>query len=190
MKNLLNVLTLTYCCVFSSWAFAKTTYGTIDSQKIMASIEEAKTAKANLEKEAKEAEAKILKQQQALQKLQEDLKNKIALMTPEAKMREQENFQKQVMKFEQDKMSFTRQLKQKEAIATQEILGKISKIASQIANERDIDQVWDKNTPGLMYIKAKDMTAEVIRIYEESTLKKLSKAKKNQGGTNAAANRG
>ena len=41
-----------------------------------------------------------------------------------------------------------------------------------------------------MYIKSKDMTAEVIRVYEESTLKSLSQAKKKQGGTNGVANRG
>jgi len=173
--------------IFSLFGFAKNDtpkrkFGVVDLQKIILSVEEGKQAKAKLEKEIKAKEKEFLSRQAVLKKLQDDLKNKLSLMSDEAKVREQQNFQEKAMKFEQDKMAFGREIKQKEMLASQEIYKKASSFAKKIAIERGFDQVWDKRTPGLIYVKdSVDMTTEVIRLYENSTLKSTAQANSTKG---------
>ena len=140
--------------------------GVIDMQKVILSVEEGKQARAQLEKVIKSKEAEFIKQKQELDRMNKEWQDQSALLSEEARMSKQREFQEKFMQMRNEEMAFQNEIKQKEQKATQEIAVKASKIVQEIAEKKKLQMVFETHSAGLVYVsKPVDLTTEVIAAY-------------------------
>ncbi|MFK7825423.1 MAG: OmpH family outer membrane protein [Oligoflexales bacterium] len=147
-------------------AIASSGVGVIDMQQVILNVEEGKQARSELEKVIKSKEAEFLKQKQELDRMNKEWQDQSALLSEEARMSKQREFQEKFMQMRNAEMAFQNQIKQKEQKATQEIAVKASKIVQGIAEKKKLQMVFETHSAGLVYVsKPVDLTTEVIAVY-------------------------
>ena len=148
-------------------------YGIIDMQAIILNVEEGKTARAELEKEIKGKEGDFTKRREELDKLNKDWQGQAALMSEEARMAKQKDFQEKFMSLRNDEGAFRDDVKRKEQKATQSIAAKVEEIVQKMAKEKGLEVVFEVNSAGLLYINQPvDLTKDVIGAYGKVAPKK------------------
>ena len=98
-------------------AFAKEdgfNIGTVDMQRIILTVEEGKEARAKLEIEIKAKESEFFKQKQELDKMNKDWKDQSPLLSEEARIRKQQEFQEKFVQLRNSEMEFQAEIKKKE----------------------------------------------------------------------------
>lgn len=153
-------------------AFAAGKIGIIDMQAIILNVQEGKDARAVLEKEIKAKEAEFTKRREELDKMNKDWQGQAALMSEEARMGKQKEFQEKFMSLRNDDGAFREEMKRKEQKATQAIAGKVEGIVQKVAKEKSLDIVFEVNSAGLLYVNQPvDLTKEVIEAYGKAPKK-------------------
>lgn len=141
-------------------------YGVVDMQQVILTVEEGKTARAQLETEIKAKEAELNKQKQELDKMNKDWKDQAALLSEDARMKKQQEFQEKFLALRNAEMEFQANIKRKEQKATQQIAAKVAQVVDQIARNKKLVAVFETNSAGLLYLEAPvDLTQEVITEY-------------------------
>ena len=141
-------------------------FGVVDMQQVILSVEEGKTARAQLESEIKAKEAELGKEKEALDKMNNEWKNQAALLSEDARMKKQQEFQEKFLNLRNSEMEFQAQIKRKEQKATQGIAMKVAGVVDKIAKEKKLAAVFETNSAGLLYLEQPvDLTQEVISAY-------------------------
>jgi outer membrane protein len=157
-------------------ATAEHKYGVVDMQSVILAVEEGKTARAALEKEIKAKEKEFQKQKEELDKMNDEWKTKAALLSEEARMKKQRDFQEKFMTLRNAEMEFQSDIKRKEQKATQEIAVKVAKLVDKIARDKKLEAVFETNSSGLLYLdNPLDLTQEVIGEYSKMPQKTAKK---------------
>ena len=150
--------------------------GVINMQKIILTVEEGKKARTQLEKEIKEKEAQFLKQKEELDKMNRDWQNQSALLSEEARLKKQQEFQSRFMELRNAEMTFQGEIKQKEQKATSEIASKAASIARNLAEKQNLQVVFEANSAGLVWVdQPVDLTEEVIMLYGKDRVNRVSR---------------
>lgn len=140
----------------------------IDMQAIILNVEDGKAARGKLEKEIKAKEKQLLKKKKELDKMNEEWKNQMALLSEQARIAKQKEFQEKFMALRNEEMKFQAEIKQKENGETRKIAEKVEKIVQVLAKKQGFDAVFERNSSGLVYLKeAKDLTKSVIDNYNK-----------------------
>lgn len=164
-------------CSLPAWAQNK--FGVVDMQQVILSVEEGKQARAALEKEIKTKEAELLKQKEELDKLNKDWKDQAALLSEDARLKKQQEFQEKFLALRNAEMEFQANIKRKEQKATQQIAVKVASVVDTLARTKKLTGVFETNSAGLLYLdQPVDLTQEVIAEY--------SKQKPDAAGTSGA----
>lgn len=141
-------------------------YGVVDMQQVILTVEEGKNARAQLETEIKAKEAELNKQKQELDKMNKDWKDQAALLSEDARMKKQQEFQEKFLALRNAEMEFQANIKRKEQKATQQIAAKVAQVVDQIARNKKLVAVFETNSAGLLYLESPvDLTQEVITEY-------------------------
>jgi outer membrane protein len=149
-------------------ARAEGKYGVVDMQQVILSVEEGKQARAQLEQEIKTKEAELNKQKEELDKMNNEWKNQAALLSEEARMKKQQEFQEKFLGLRNAEMEFQGNIKRKEQKATQAIAMKVAGVVDQIAKTKKLTAVFETNSAGLLYLESPvDLTQEVITEYQK-----------------------
>lgn len=144
-------------------------YGVVDMQQVILSVEEGKAARSSLEKEIKAKEAELTKQKEELDKMNKEWKDQAALLSEDARMKKQQEFQEKFLSLRNAEMEFQANIKRKEQKATQQIAIKVAGIVDQIAKSKKLAAVFETNSAGLLYLDAPvDLTQDVINDYGKS----------------------
>jgi outer membrane protein len=135
-------------------------------QAVILNVEEGKAARAELEKKIKAKEAEFNKRRDELDKMNKDWQGQSALMSEEARLNKQKEFQEKFLAMRNDEMAFRENVKQDEQKATQAIAGKVEGIVQKMAKEKALDVVFEVNNAGLLYLSQPvDLTKDVIDAY-------------------------
>lgn len=138
-------------------------YAVVDMQAVILNVEEGKKARSDLEKEIKKKEAELVKKKEELDTLNKNWKDQAALLSEDARMKKQQEFQQKFMTLRNDEMKFQQEIKRKEQMATQKIAVSVSKYVNDLAKKRGYEMVFETNSAGLLYLKnPTDLTKEVI----------------------------
>lgn len=166
-------------CLWSQGASAEAgKYGIVDMQQVILSVEEGKEARASLEKEIKAKEAELLKQKEELDKMNKEWKDQGPLLSEEARMKKQQEFQEKFMTLRNAEMEFQANIKRKEQKATQQIAIKVAEVVDSIAKGKKLAAVFEANSAGLLYIDAPvDLTQAVIAEYGKKSVAVAPKGK-------------
>jgi outer membrane protein len=166
MKNfgvVLFVVTGMLAGATSSWA-AK--YGIIDMQAVILNVEEGKAARAEIEKKIKAKETEFGKRRDELDKMNKDFQGQSALLSEEARLNKQKEFQEKFLAMRNDEMAFREQVKQDEQKATQGIAAKVEGMVKKMSAEKGLEVVFEINNAGLLYLaQPVDLTKDVIAAY-------------------------
>ncbi|NRA66482.1 MAG: OmpH family outer membrane protein [Pseudobacteriovorax sp.] len=137
-------------------------------QAVILNVDEGKQARADLEKEIKGKEAELMKKKAELDKLNKNWKDQAALLSEEARLKKQQEFQQKFMALRNDEMKFQSEIKRKEQMATQKIAVSVSKMVNDLAKARGYEMVFETNSAGLLYLKDPvDLTKEVIAAFDK-----------------------
>lgn len=168
------------CVAASSAAFAEgRKYAVVDMQEVILNVEEGKTARTDLEKEIKDKEKELQKQKEELDKMNDEWKSKASLLSEEARMNKQKEFQEKFLALRNSEMEFQASIKRKEQKATQTIAIKVAGLVEKIAKERNIEAVFESNSAGLLYLQEPvDLTKDVVERYSKEAKKPSGKSKK------------
>ena len=150
-------------------------FGVVDMQSVILTVEEGKAARSDLEKQIKEKEKELQKQKEELDKMNDAWKNQASILSEEARMGKQKEFQEKFMALRNSEMEFQSEIKRKEQKATQAIAVKVAALVEKMSKEKKLTAVFETNSAGLLYLENPvDMTKEVIENYgkEAKTAKK------------------
>lgn len=163
----MKTVLMAFCFLGTIQTFAQGhKYGVVDMQSVILSVEEGKQARADLEKEIKAKEAELGKKKEELDKLNKEWQGKAALLSEEARLGKQKDFQEKFIAFRNEEMSFQQDIKRKEQKATQGIAIKVAGLVEKMAAEKKLEAVFETNSAGLLYLANPiDLTKEVIDRY-------------------------
>jgi outer membrane protein len=148
-------------------------FGIVDMQQVILSVEEGKVAREALEKEIKAKEAELLKQKEELDKMNKEWKDQGPLLSEEARMKKQQEFQEKFLALRNAEMEFQANIKRKEQKATQQIAVKVAQVVDSIAKGKKLAAVFEANSAGLLYLDAPvDLTQTVITEYGKQSVAK------------------
>jgi len=138
----------------------------VDIQKVLASVDDAKSAKQKL-KGALDAKQKVLNaKQEELKKLKDEYESQRLLMTAERRTSMEQQLQQGLIELQSFMMENQKDLAQAEAKATNEILQKVQAIVNQMAEKAGWQLVLvDSGDDVLFAAPELDITNEVIRRY-------------------------
>ena len=152
-------------------------YAVVDMQAVILNVEEGKQARASLEKEIKTKEKELLGRKAELDKMNKEWKDQAPLLSEQARMKKQQEFQQKFMALRNDEMKFQGEIKRKEQMATQKIAVSVSKYVNEMAKKRGYEMVFEANSAGLLYLNNPvDLTKEVIESFGKKA--KASKSAK------------
>lgn len=154
-------------------------YAVVDMQAVILNVEEGKAARKDLEKEIKAKEKELQKQKSELDKMNEEWKNKASLLSEDARMNKQREFQEKFLALRNAEMEFQANIKRKEQKATQTIAVKVAGLVEKIAKEQKLEAVFEANSAGLLYLQDPvDLTKQVVDRYGKEAKIISSKSKK------------
>jgi outer membrane protein len=141
-------------------------YGIIDMQAVILNVDEGKQARADLEKKIKAKESEFVKRREELDKMNKDFQGQSALLSEEARLNKQKEFQEKFLALRNDEMAFRDSVKQDEQKATQGIAAKVEGMVKKLAAEKGLEVVFEINNAGLLYLaQPVDLTKDVISAY-------------------------
>ena len=133
-------------------------YAVVDMQAVILNVDEGKKIKAK--------EKELLGRKQELDKMNKDWKEQAPLLSEQARMKKQQEFQQKFMALRNDEMKFQGEIKRKEQLATQKIAVSVGKFVNDLAKNRGYEMVFEANSAGLLYLKnPADLTKEVIELF-------------------------
>jgi outer membrane protein len=166
MKNVKLVVMMVAGMIGGASSAFAAKYGIIDMQAVILNVDEGKSARAELEKKIKAKEADFGKRRDELDKMNKDFQGQSALLSEEARLNKQKEFQEKFLAMRNDEMAFRDQVKQDEQKATQGIAAKVEGIVKKMAAEKGLEVVFEINNAGLLYLaQPVDLTKDVIAAY-------------------------
>lgn len=101
--------------------------------------------------------------------MNEEWKSQSALLSEDAKMTKQKEFQEKFLGLRNEEMEFQGEIKRKEQKATQKIAMKVAGLVDGIAKEKKLEVVFETNSAGLLYVdQPVDLTDQVIVAYNKA----------------------
>lgn len=156
-------------------------YAILDMQSVILSVEEGRVARSALEKEFEAKKEEVKKNFEELETMRKDWESKQALLSDQAKMKMQNEFQQKFVALRTKEMKYDQEMKQKEQEATQKIAINVAKLVQSYAKEKKYDAVFEQNTSGLIYVRdPENITSIIIEKYGKAsdaskTAKKVEK---------------
>ena len=145
----------------------------VDMQRVMNELEEAKLAKARLQKWLEARQKEIDAQQEAIRKEKEAFDKAASTMKEEARVQKANELQQKVMEIGQRWERSRLESADRERKEMAPILTKLDEIVAGIARRDGITWVFEKREAGVLYADAAfDLTNEVIRRYNAAPAKK------------------
>ncbi len=158
---------------------ATSKYGVVNMQSVILNVAEGKAARSELEKAIKAKEADLKTKKAELDKLNNEWKNQAAILSEQARLQKQQEFQQKFIALRNEEMTFQKEIKRKEQTATQKIAMKVTQLVNDLAAKRGFEMVFETSSAGLVYLKNPvDLTPEVTKMYEAQSATATKSAKK------------
>jgi outer membrane protein len=146
---------------------ARGTFGLVDMQRVILSVKEGKDELATLKVELDMMQKKFMEKEAELKKMSEDFEQQQSLLTDEAKMKKQKEFQQKYVAAKEEEGQFQKSFKEKEARATQKIAEKAARLVEEMGARSQFEAVFEVRTTGILYMRNKeDITDQVIEAYD------------------------
>ncbi len=142
--------------------------GVVDLEQALSSTEEGKAAKEELERKAREAEAKLQPMVDRARALQEEIKSKKFVLSDEALRQKNLDLVELMNQIESKKQELEGKFKVDQERIVGPLRKKLIEIVRAVGKENGFTVVMDRSTPGLLYTReAIDITDLVIEKFNK-----------------------
>ena len=149
-------------------AFANTTLGLIDVQKVIVSVSEGKKVMKQLEKEFNKKKSELQKEEEGIKKLQADYQKQSLVLSDDAKQKKQREIQESIMQLQQKTMGYQKEIQEMERKLKQPIVEKIEKIVEEVSKAEGVAMTFEAGASPVLYAESKkDLTEQVIKAYDK-----------------------
>ncbi len=140
--------------------------GYFDVKRILAEVDDAKSAKSKLEADFKAKQKQLDAQKAEIDQLQSDYQQKAPVMSDSAKQQAQAEIYQKMQAAQKLYVGLQQELAQREQKALSDLITRLEPVVRGIAQADGYSYVFEKNEAGLFYAPtADDLTAELIRRY-------------------------
>lgn len=164
MKKMILALGL---LLAASFAQAETKVGFVDMQKAIQSTAAGKKAKGELETEFNKKKKDLEKKEADLKKMGEDLEKKKSVLSEDALMKKQTEFQEEMLKYRDIVGKSQAEIQKKERELTAPILEKMRKVIGKISKEKGYTLVLENSQMVLFSVPENDLTDDVIKAFDK-----------------------
>ena len=138
----------------------------MDMQSALQTVEAGKKAKATLEKEFNAKKKMLQDEEAAIRKLTEEFKKQTTALSEEARGKRQQELQGRIVKFQEWTQKSEVEIQKKQGDLTGPIITNLRAILKEIATQRGITLVLDRNPGNVIYAAdSTDLTAAVIKAF-------------------------
>ncbi len=160
---ILGVVLLLVAVAIPARAEVKLAY--VDIQRALNECQAGKKARTSIRADAERAQAKLQKEQAAVQALKDELDKKGMLMPPDQRQNLEDELGRKMRGFQDDVKNERDELRQKDNEVTGAIVRDLATVVRQLGEKNGYTMVMEKN--GLLWgIPSADITDEVIRAYD------------------------
>jgi outer membrane protein len=142
--------------------------GRVDIQQVLLTINEGKRVRGELEKFFNEKQGELRKEEEKIQKMQEDYEKQAVALNDQAKMQRQRAIQQAIMELQEKTGEYQNQLRQREQTLKEPIIDRIRVIVEEVSKKANVDMTFEASTAPILYAKnKKDLTEDVIKEYDK-----------------------
>ena len=168
MRLVFPVMAVALALVAVPAAAEEVKIGVVDLEQALSSTEEGKAAKEELERKAREAEAKLQPMVDRARALQEEIKSKKFVLSDEALRQKNLDLVELMNQIESKKQELEGKFKVDQERIVGPLRKKLIEIVRAVGKENGFTLVIDRNTPGLLYTReAIDITELVIEKFNK-----------------------
>ena len=143
----------------------------VDLQKALNLCKAGQDAKEKFAKEVEEAEGKLALRQEELKKLKEILEKQSAMLTEETLKEKEKDYQAKLRDFKRLYEDSQNELKQQDNEAVKAILEELVIITQEYGKKKGFTFIFEKSESALLYAdESKDVTGEILKIYDQKYL--------------------
>lgn len=165
---ILGVVLLFMAAAIPAHAEVKLAY--VDIQRALNECQAGKKARTSIRADAERAQAKLQKEQAAVQALKDELDKKGMLMPPDQRQNLEDQLGHKMRTFQDDVKNERDELRQRDNEVTGAIVRDLATVVRQLGEKNGYTMVMEKN--GLLWgIPSADITDEVIRAYDAMNVK-------------------
>lgn len=147
-------------------ASAQQRLGFYDGQRLQTELEDAKAAKARLQKWIDDRQKELAREQEALRKDKEAFDKQASSLRPDVLYQKGGEIQSRFIALTQKYEHMQREAQTKERLEMEPILTKIGQAVARLAEQKGFAMIFDQRTSGMTYGQAQyDLTNEIIRLY-------------------------
>ena len=151
----------------------KPAIGYVDVRTVLLESKAGKQHKSELEKQVKEKQAALKKEEDKLKALQQTLEKEMLTLTDTQKQEKQRGFQEKVQTFQKGAQDAERELRQKDSEYTNKTVEEIRKVIADVAKEEKLSLVLGKTETSVLYAEeGMDLTSKVIQKFDSRSGKK------------------
>ena len=151
----------------------KPAIGYVDVRTVLLESKAGKQHKSELEKQVKEKQAALKKEEDKLKALQQTLEKEMLTLTDTQKQEKQRGFQEKVQTFQKGAQDAERELRQKDSEYTNKTVEEIRKVIAEVAKEEKLSLVLGKTETSVLYAEeGMDLTSKVIQKFDSRSGKK------------------
>ncbi len=165
---ILGVVLLFVAVAIPAHAEVKLAY--VDIQRALNECQAGKKARTSIRADAERAQAKLQKEQAAVQALKDELDKKGMLMPPDQRQNLEDELGRKMRSFQDDVKNERDELRQKDNELTGAIIRDLATVVRQLGEKDGYTMVMEKNSL-LWGIPSNDITDEVIRTYDAMNVK-------------------
>ncbi len=158
------------------WAQDNIKVGVFDLQIAINESKAGKKAKARFRDQVKKAEADLLKEKKAVERLKSDIDKKGPLLKPQERKNLGREFQRRAKGFQRRMRDHQEELQQREGEMTAEIINEIRKVVLEFGKKENFTIIFERGEV-LYYNEAINLTKTVIDLYDRSSTRKVTKGK-------------
>lgn len=142
--------------------------GLVDIQKIITTIKEGKSVQKKLEKSFNDKKTVLKKEEDKIQKAQENYKKQSMVLAEAARMNKEREIQEMMMKLQNKTMEYQRDIQKMEQDMKKPILEKLRPIIDEVSKSNAVTMTFELSAAPIIYAQnKKDLTDEVIKAYDK-----------------------
>lgn len=151
---------------YAANAMAEIVVGVVD---MMGAVEQTETngVLKKLKTETETRQSKLKASEKKILSMQQEIKDNQAVLSEEKLREKAQEYQTAVLNLQKEMQQYEREMLEMRAKLLGEVQKKMTKIATDIANERKIDLLLERNEGGVIFYKQSfDITDELVKRYK------------------------
>jgi outer membrane protein len=148
----------------------------VDLQKALNLCKAGQDAKEEFARKVEKAEEKLASQQEELKRLKEILEKQSTMLNEETFKEKEKDYQVRIRDFKRLYEDSQNELKARDNEITKEILEELVKVAQEYGKEKGFTFIFERTESALLFAdQTKDVTEEIIKIYDQNYLQNKNK---------------